>query len=189
LSLTRAAPAQACLLGRSATASLAGLRRAAAARRCGQRARHGAPQRTIRAFPDMHLGALRADMHLGAQCAAQVHVASAEVPMLPALPSPVAHLLCNRQALREVFYGLAKVPLRLIHIPEVPVRPALPCPFAHHLCNCQVLRDLRVVVDGLAKVPLRPILIPEVRVRLAPAWSPTSFAIARCFVWYSMALE
>ena len=56
----------------------------------------------------------------------QVHVASAEVRVRPALPRPVAHLLCNRQVLRVVLDGLVKVPLRLIRVAEVPVRPALP---------------------------------------------------------------
>jgi hypothetical protein len=47
---------------------------------------------------------------------------------------------------------------------------------------------LPVVLDGLAEVPLRLIRAPEVRVRpaLTPR-SPTSFAIARSCVWYSMA--
>ena len=42
----------------------------------------------------------------------QVHVASAEVLVRPALPRPVAHLLCNRQSLPVVLNGLAEVPLR-----------------------------------------------------------------------------
>ena len=52
----------------------------------------------------------------------------AEVSVRPALPYPVAHLLCNRQALRVVLDGLAEVPLRLIRVAEVPVRRALPRP-------------------------------------------------------------
>ena len=40
----------------------------------------------------------------------QVLVASSEVPVRPALPRPVAHLLCNRQALRVVFEALLKSP-------------------------------------------------------------------------------
>ena len=37
----------------------------------------------------------------------QVHVASAKVSVRPALPRPVAHLLCNREVLRVVLnaYG------------------------------------------------------------------------------------
>ena len=58
-----------------------------------------------------------------------------------------------------------------------------PRPVAHLLCNRQMLP---VVLDGLAEAPLRPIRAPEVRVR--PARSPTSFAIARCCPWCSMAL-
>jgi hypothetical protein len=54
----------------------------------------------------------------------QVHVSSAKVPVCPALPRPVAHLLCNRQVLRVVRDGLAEVPLRLIRDAEVPVRHA-----------------------------------------------------------------
>jgi hypothetical protein len=56
----------------------------------------------------------------------QVHVESAEVPIRPALPRPVAHLLCNRQVLRVVLERLAEVLLRLIPDAEVRVRPALP---------------------------------------------------------------
>ena len=56
----------------------------------------------------------------------QVHVARAEVPARPALPHPVVHLLCNRQALRVVRDGLDEVPLRLIRVAEVRVRRALP---------------------------------------------------------------
>ena len=41
----------------------------------------------------------------------QVHVASAEVRVRPALPRPVAHLLCNRQVQRVVLYSLCIVPL------------------------------------------------------------------------------
>ena len=69
----------------------------------------------------------------------QVHVASAEVPVRPALPLTVAHLLCNRQMLRVVFYSLRIVPLRMIRVAEVPVRRALLRPVAHLLCNRQVL--------------------------------------------------
>ena len=58
----------------------------------------------------------------------QVHVASAEVSVRGALPRPVAHLLCNRQALRVVLDGLAEVTLRLIRDAEVRVRLALPSP-------------------------------------------------------------
>ena len=61
----------------------------------------------------------------------QVHVASAEAPVRPALPRPVAHLLCNRQALRVVLDGLVKVPLRLIRDAQIRVRPA---PFAIARC-------------------------------------------------------
>ena len=64
----------------------------------------------------------------------------AEVPVRLALPRPVAHVLCNRQALRVVLDGLAEVPLRPIRVAEVPVRRALPHPVAHLLCNRQVLR-------------------------------------------------
>jgi len=39
----------------------------------------------------------------------QVQVASSEVSVRPALPRPVAHLLCNRQSLRVVLDGLAEV--------------------------------------------------------------------------------
>jgi hypothetical protein len=92
----------------------------------------------------------------------QVHVASAEAPVRPVLPRPVAHLLCNRQALRVVLHGLAEVPQRIINVPEVPVRLALPRPGAHPLCNCQ---GLRVVIDGLGKVPKRLVRVAEVRVR------------------------
>ncbi len=35
----------------------------------------------------------------------------AEVPVRPALPRPVAHLLCNRQVQRVVLYSLCIVPL------------------------------------------------------------------------------
>jgi len=48
----------------------------------------------------------------------QQHVASPEVPVRPALPRPVAHLLGNRQVLRVVLDGLAEVPLRLIRVAE-----------------------------------------------------------------------
>ena len=41
----------------------------------------------------------------------QVHAASAEVSARPALPRPVAHLLCNRQVQRVVLYSLCIVPL------------------------------------------------------------------------------
>ena len=54
----------------------------------------------------------------------QVQVASAESPICLALHRPVGHLLCNRQVLRVVLYGLAKAPLRLICAPKVPVRRA-----------------------------------------------------------------
>jgi len=89
----------------------------------------------------------------------QVHVASAEVPARPALPHPVAHLLCNRQALRVVLGGVAEVPLRPIPAPKVRVRPALSRPVAHLLCNRQVLR---VVFDCLRIVPLRIIRVADV---------------------------
>ena len=112
----------------------------------------------------------------------QVHVASAKISVRPALPRPVAHLLCNHQVLRVVRDGLRIVPLRPIRVAEVPVRPALPRPVAHLLCNRQVLR---VELEGLAEVPLRPRLPYAMT---SPARSPTSFAIARCCVWYSMAL-
>jgi hypothetical protein len=94
----------------------------------------------------------------------QVHVASAEIPVRPAFPRPVAHLLCNRQALRVVLDGLAEVPLRLIRVAKVPVRPALPRPVAHLLGNLQVLR---VVLDRLGKVPQRLVRVPQVPVRAA----------------------
>jgi hypothetical protein len=64
-----------------------------------------------------------------------VHVASEEVPIRPAFPRPVAHLLCNRQVLRVVLDGLAKVSLRPIREAEVPVCGALPRPVAHLFCN------------------------------------------------------
>ena len=41
----------------------------------------------------------------------QVQVASADVTVRPALPRPVAHLLCNRQVQRVVLYSLCIVPL------------------------------------------------------------------------------
>jgi uncharacterized protein YqjF (DUF2071 family) len=59
----------------------------------------------------------------------------AEVSVRPALPRPVAQLLCNRQVLRVVRDGLAKVPLRPIRVAEVRVRLALPRPVAHLLCH------------------------------------------------------
>ena len=65
----------------------------------------------------------------------QVHVARAEAPVRPDLPCPVAHLLCNRQALRVVLDGLAEISMRLVRVAEVPVRPAFPRPVAHLLCN------------------------------------------------------
>ena len=40
----------------------------------------------------------------------QVHVASADVRARPALPHPVVHLLCNRQALRVYSMALLKSP-------------------------------------------------------------------------------
>ena len=58
---------------------------------------------------------------------------------------------------------------------EVRVRRALPRPVANLLCNHQVLR---VVLDRLGEVPKRLIRVAEVPV----------FAIARCCMWYSMAL-
>jgi hypothetical protein len=84
----------------------------------------------------------------------QVHAASAEVCVHPALTRPVAHLLCNRHVLPVVLDRLAccEVPQPLIRIPEVPVRRALPRPVAHLLCN---RKDLHVVLDGLGIVPWR----------------------------------
>ena len=52
----------------------------------------------------------------GCDVLVQVHVASAEVSVRPALPRPVAHLLCNRQVLRVVLDGLRIVPLRMMII-------------------------------------------------------------------------
>ena len=57
-----------------------------------------------------------------------VQVASTKVPVCPALPRPVARLVCNCKALRVVLDCLAGVTLRLTRAPEAPVRPALPCP-------------------------------------------------------------
>ena len=114
-------------------------------------------------------------------------IRDAEVPVRPALPRPVAHLLCNRQVLRVVGDGLAEVPLRPIRVAEVPVCPALPRPVAHLLCNRQVIARgsvmawLKSPCDSYAH-PRFPYATPS------PARSPTSFAIARCCAWYVMAL-
>ena len=51
---------------------------------------------------------------------AQIHVASPESCVRLALPRPVAHLLCNRQALRMVLDGLVNVPLRHARNPRFP---------------------------------------------------------------------
>jgi hypothetical protein len=75
----------------------------------------------------------------------------AEVPVRPALPRPVAHLLCNRQALRVVLDGLRIVPKTPIRI-RFPYSPALPRPVAQLLCNRQALR---LELHGLAEVILR----------------------------------
>jgi hypothetical protein len=70
---------------------------------------------------------------------------------------------------------------------KISVRPALPRPVSHLLCNRQVLRVARY---GLRIVPQRTIRVAEVPVRPAlPARSPTSFAIARSCVWYSIAFS
>jgi hypothetical protein len=58
-----------------------------------------------------------------------------QVPVRPAVPRPVAHLLGNLQALSVVLDLLRKFPQRLVHVPQVPVRPALPRPVAHLLGN------------------------------------------------------
>jgi len=118
-------------------------------------------------------------------------VRDAEVPVLrvPAFPRPVAHLLCNRQALRVVLDGIGKVPLRTIRVAEVPVRPALLRPVAHLLCNRQFLR---VVLVALEKSPGDRYAIPRFEFPYAwpsPAQSPTSSAFARACVWYPMTLE
>jgi hypothetical protein len=82
----------------------------------------------------------------------------AEVPVRPALHRPVAHLLCNRQALLVELDRLAEIPLRLVRVAEVRVRRALPRPVAHLLGHFQVLL---VVLERLGKVPQRLVRVAE----------------------------
>jgi hypothetical protein len=56
----------------------------------------------------------------------------AEVSLRPPLPRPVAHLLCNRQVLRVVLDGLAKVPLRQTRIVPSPSRSPASFSIARH---------------------------------------------------------
>jgi hypothetical protein len=118
-------------------------------------------------------------------------IRDAEVRVRPALPRPVAHLLCNRQVLHVVLDGLGMVPLdglgivplRRIRVAEALVRPALPRPVAHLLCNRQESPGPARGTRWPWNSPLRLIRAPEVPyAQPSPARSPTSFAIKNTII-------